>query len=253
MIILLASSCKTLLLSCRSGRMKKNTVLVADDEKEIASLIAIHLEKEGHHVIIAKDGQEAIDRVGDHQVDLIILDIMMPKIDGYEVARRVRENYHMPIIFLSAKTSDFDKVQGLVIGADDYMTKPFHPMELIARVNAQLRRFTIFNQPQSKEKDSFTIEFGDLKISREQRHVTLHGEDIDLTPKEFDILYLLASHPKKVFTTENIFEHVWGQAYFEGANTVMVHIRTLRKKMKEDRRKEKWIKTVWGVGYTFDG
>lgn len=233
--------------------MEGNTILIADDEEEIASLITILLEKEGHRLIKASNGQEAIDIVKNKQVDLLILDIMMPKIDGYEVARRVRESYHMPIIFLSAKTSDFDKVQGLVIGADDYITKPFNPMELIARVNAQLRRFTILNQPFIKEKDELVIEFGDLRISPEQRNVTIQGEDISLTRKEFDILYLLASHPQKVFTVENIFERVWQETYFEGANTVMVHIRTLRKKIKEDRRKKKWIKTVWGVGYTFDG
>src|SRR5699024_5369970 len=227
--------------------------LIADDEEEIASLITILLEKEGHRLIKASNGQEAIDIVKNKQVDLLILDIMMPKIDGYEVARRVRESYHMPIIFLSAKTSDFDKVQGLVIGADDYITKPFNPMELIARVNAQLRRFTILNQPFIKEKDELVIEFGDLRISPEQRNVTIQGEDISLTRKEFDILYLLASHPQKVFTVENIFERVWQETYFEGANTVMVHIRTLRKKIKEDRRKNEWIKSVWGVGYTFDG
>lgn len=233
--------------------MKDISILVADDEEEITDLIAIHLEKEGYIVIKASDGQEAIRLVESQPIDLLILDIMMPKIDGYEVTRRIREKYNMPIIFLSAKTSDFDKVHGLVIGADDYMTKPFTPIELIARVNAQLRRFTKLNHSNAFIDDNTRLEYGGLIISLEQRLVTIYGESIELTPKEFDILYLLASHPKKVFSVENIFQHVWKEAYFEGGNTVMVHIRTLRKKLEEDKRKDKWIKTVWGVGYAFNG
>lgn len=233
--------------------MKVITILIADDEEEIANLVAIHLEKEGYRVIKASDGQEAIQVIETHPVDLLILDIMMPKIDGYEVIRRIREKYHMPIIFLSAKTSDFDKVHGLVIGADDYMTKPFTPIELVARVNAQLRRFMKLNRPHTVKDEQSILEYRGLVISPEQRLVTLYGEIIDLTPKEFDILYLLASHPKKVFSVENIFSHVWGEEYFGSNNTVMVHIRTLRKKLGEDKRKDKWIKTVWGVGYTFNG
>ena len=234
----------------RSGKMRDISILIADDEEEIADLIAIHLEKEGYHVIKVSDGQEAVRVVETQSIDLLILDIMMPKLDGYEVTRRIREQHNMPIIFLSAKTSDFDKVQGLVIGADDYMTKPFTPIELVARVNAHLRRFMKLNQP----KDNKTcLEYGGLVISLDHRTVTLYGESIELTPKEFDILYLLASHPKKVFSVDNIFEQVWGEAYFEGGNTVMVHIRMLRKKLEEDKRKDKWIKTVWGVGYTFNG
>ncbi|BAB05527.1 response regulator transcription factor [Halalkalibacterium halodurans] len=231
--------------------MERISILVADDEQEIRDLIAIHLEKEGYHVIKVSDGKEAVDVIGRQVIDLLILDIMMPNIDGYEVARQIREQHNMPIIFLSAKTSDFDKVQGLVIGADDYMTKPFAPIELVARVNAQLRRFKKLNQP--KPDRITTLEFGGLVIAPEQRKVTLYGETIELTPKEFEILYLLASHPKKVYSVENIFHQVWGEAYFEGGNTVMVHVRTLRKKLKDDQRKSKWIKTVWGVGYAFNG
>jgi DNA-binding response OmpR family regulator len=158
----------------------------------------------------------------------------------------------MPIIFLSAKTSDFDKVTGLVLGADDYMTKPFTPIELVARVNAQLRRFLTLNQPKVVE-NKFALEVGGVVIDREQRTVNVYGEQIGLTPKEFDILYVLASHPKKVYSVENIFKQVWADDYYKGGNTVMVHIRTLRKKLGEDKRKNKLIKTVWGVGYTFNG
>ncbi|WP_282137304.1 vancomycin resistance response regulator transcription factor, VanR-F/VanR-M family [Rossellomorea aquimaris] len=233
--------------------MKPLSILVADDEAEIADLIAIHLEKEGYRVTKVSDGEEAVRVVETQVIDLLILDIMMPKMDGYEVTRRIRDQHNMPIIFVSAKTSDFDKVQGLVIGADDYMTKPFTPIELVARVNAQLRRFLKLNQPKAATERKASVESGGLVISHDQRKVTLYGESIELTPKEFDILYLLASHPGKVFGVENIFQQVWGDAYFEGGNTVMVHIRTLRKKLEEDKRKNKFIKTVWGVGYTFNG
>ncbi|SFM36012.1 DNA-binding response regulator, OmpR family, contains REC and winged-helix (wHTH) domain [Gracilibacillus orientalis] len=230
--------------------MKRISILIADDEQEINDLVAIHLEKEDYHVIKVSDGPEAIHVIESQVIDLLILDIMMPKMDGYEVARRIRDKHNMPIIFLSAKTSDFDKVHGLVIGADDYMTKPFTPIELVARVNAQLRRFMKLNQP--KTGNNLNLEFGGLVISPEQRTVLLYGENVELTPKEFDILYLLASHPKKVYSVDNIFHQVWGEAYFESGNTVMVHVRTLRKKLKEDNRKYKWIKTVWGVGYAFN-
>ncbi|MEH7455209.1 vancomycin resistance response regulator transcription factor, VanR-F/VanR-M family [Gottfriedia acidiceleris] len=232
--------------------MKSISILIADDEQDIADLIALHLEKEGYQIIKVSDGQEAVRVVETGSIDLLILDIMMPKMDGYEVTRLIRERHNMPIIFLSAKTSDFDKVQGLVIGADDYITKPFTPIELVARVNAQLRRFMKLNQPKVDDY-KVLLEFGEIMISPDQRTVLHYGENIELTPKEFDILYLLASHPKKVFSVENIFQQVWGDAYFEGGNTVMVHIRTLRKKLGEDKRKNKLIKTVWGVGYSFNG
>lgn len=228
--------------------MNNASILVAEDEKEIAELVAYHLEKEGHHVLIAANGEEAMHLVQTQQIDLIVLDIMMPKMDGYEITRRVREQHNMPIIFLSAKTSDFDKVQGLVIGADDYMTKPFAPIELVARVNAQLRRFLTLNNHTSNNND---LEYGGLVISLAKRSVTLYDEQIKLTPKEFDILHLLASHPKKVFTVENIFQHVWRETYYNDSNTVMVHIRTLRKKLQNDSNTNKWIQTVWGVGYAF--
>ncbi|KEQ24820.1 response regulator transcription factor [Paenibacillus tyrfis] len=231
--------------------MKRITILIADDEMAIADLIGLHLTKEGYHVIKAADGQEAIQAVQTQSIDLAILDIMMPKVDGYEVTRQIRETNHMPIIFLSAKTSDLDKIAGLVRGADDYMTKPFNPMELIARVNAQLRRSRLLSQSSAENKP--VLETGGLAIYPDQRTVTLYGESVDLTPKEFDILYLLASYPKKVFSAENIFQQVWGEDYYEGGNTVMVHIRKLRKKLQEDERKHKLIKTVWGVGYTFNG
>ncbi|MDU0202489.1 response regulator transcription factor [Paenibacillus sp. MAH-36] len=227
------------------------TILIADDETEIADLIELHLEKEGYGCLKATDGHEAIAACDAHVIDLAILDIMMPKRDGYEVTRQIREKHHFPIIFLSAKTSDLDKIAGLVRGADDYVTKPFNPMELVARVNAQLRRSKQFIL--STQMARPVLEAGGLFIYPEERTVFLYGQPIELTPKEFDILYLLARHPKKVFSSEHIFEQVWRETYYEGSNTVMVHIRSLRKKLEEDMHKTKRIKTVWGVGYSFHG
>ncbi|MEK0224391.1 response regulator transcription factor [Bacillus proteolyticus] len=232
--------------------MNPISILIADDEAEIAELIGIHLEKEGYHVVKAADGEEAIRVIQSQPIDLVILDIMMPKMDGYEVTRQIRMKHHMPIIFLSSKTSDFDKFTGLILGADDYMTKPFTPIELVARVNAQLRRFLTLNQLKVEENKS-VLEVGGVVIDPERRTVNVYGENIELTPKEFDILCLLASQPKKVYSVENIFQQVWADDYFEDGNTVIVHIRTLRKKIREDKRKNKLIKTIWGVGYTFNG
>lgn len=231
--------------------MKPITILIAEDEPEIADLMELHLVKEGYRCIKVSDGLAAVQVVRSQPVDLAILDIMMPKLDGYEATQRIRESHHLPIIFLSAKATDLDKITGLVRGADDYVTKPFNPMELVARVNAQLRRAMQFNSSASSK--SSALEAGGLVIDPEQRTVNLYGNPVELTPKEFDILYLLASHPKKVFSSENIFQHVWREAYYEGGNTVMVHIRTLRKKLGEDLHQNKLIKTVWGVGYTFNG
>lgn len=233
--------------------MKPITILIADDEAEIADLIELHLAREGYRCIKAYDGQQALDAIRTQPVDLAILDIMMPKVDGYEVVRQIREQHHLPIIFLSAKATDLDKITGLVRGADDYMTKPFNPMELVARVNAQLRRFMELNPSAGTLAGTPVLEAGGLVIHPEERTVFLYGERVELTPKEFDILYMLSSHPKKVFSSEHIFRQVWGEAYYEGGNTVMVHIRTLRKKLREDQHKNKLIKTVWGVGYTFNG
>jgi two-component system response regulator VanR len=231
--------------------MKTITILIADDEAEIADLIELHLEKEGYRCMKVSDGQEAISAVLKHVIDLAILDIMMPKLDGYEVTRQIREQHNLPIIFLSAKATDLDKIAGLVRGADDYVTKPFNPMELVARVNALLRRSKQLNPAVQANKPY--LEVGGLVVHPEERTLFLYGKPIELTPKEFDILYLLASYPNKVYSAENIYQQVWGDAYYEGSNTVMVHIRTLRKKLGEDIHKNKLIKTIWGVGYTFNG
>lgn len=233
--------------------MEQPTILIADDELEIAKLIEICLQKEKYNTILAADGQEALDIIRSRPIDLAILDIMMPKLDGREVIRRLRSNYAFPVIFVSARTSDFDKITGLELGADDYMTKPFNPLELVARVNAQLRRARLAAPAAPVPAESAVLEFAGLIIRPDERSVTVYGQPVELTPKEFDILVLLASHPKKVFSVENLFQHVWGEPYFESGNTVMVHIRTLRRKLGEDKHQTKWIRTVWGVGYTFHG
>ncbi|MDQ6423473.1 response regulator transcription factor [Paenibacillus sp. LHD-117] len=231
--------------------MKTITILIADDDAEIADLVELHLAKEGYRCIKAMDGQDAIEAIRKYEVDLAVLDIMMPKLDGYEVTRLIRYTHQMPIIFLSAKSTDFDKIAGLVQGADDYMTKPFNPMELVARVNAHLRRSLQFSRPDAGGKP--VVGAGGVVIHPDERKVTVDGKPVALTPKEFDILLLLASHPKRVFSSDHIFRQVWGEDLYEGNNTVMVHIRTLRKKLGEDMNKNKLIKTIWGVGYSFHG
>ncbi|MCU6709971.1 response regulator transcription factor [Paenibacillus sp. J5C_2022] len=231
--------------------MKPITILIADDDAEIADLVELHLMKEGYRCIKALDGQQAAEAIGSHHIHLAILDIMMPKLNGYEVTRHIRDKHHMPIIFLSAKSSDLDKITGLVQGADDYMTKPFNPMELVARVNAHLRRSLQFSH--TITADASIVEEGGVAVNIEERSVQVHGRSVSLTPKEFDILHLLIRHPKRVYSSEHIFRQVWGEDYFEGNNTVMVHIRTLRKKLGDDLNKHKLIKTVWGVGYSFHG
>lgn len=227
--------------------MQPRTILIIDDEKEIANLVAIQLQNEGFHTIQAHDGKQGLELFQQNDIDLVILDIMMPSLNGHEVLTQIRQTHQTPVIFLSARTSDFDKISGLVIGADDYITKPFNPLELVARVNAQLRRAFQWSQIQKPNDDSIRIQ--NLNIRKIERSVLVDDEKVDLTPKEFDILILLAQSPNQVFSSEQIFEKVWKEDYFEGANTVMVHIRTLRKKLKENERTKKLIETVWGVGY----
>lgn len=223
-----------------------HTILIVDDEKEIANLVAIHLQNEGYKTLQAHNGEHALQLLQTQNIDLLMLDIMMPQMSGHEVIAKVRQNNALPIIFLSARTSDFDKISGLVMGADDYITKPFNPLELVARVNAQLRRSYTWATV-AKQTDELHIQ--DVTIRKDERLVFVGQQRIELTPKEFDILFLLAQSPQQVFSAEQIFEQVWQEAYFEAANTVMVHIRTLRKKLQEVNRTQKLIETVWGVGY----
>ncbi|KOS30875.1 DeoR faimly transcriptional regulator [Bacillus anthracis] len=230
--------------------MAHETILIVDDEKEIRNLIAIYLKNEGYKVLKAEDGEEALQLIEQNEVDLIILDIMMPKIDGIEMCMKIREEKEMPIIMLTAKTQDIDKILGLTIGADDYITKPFNPIELVARVKAQLRRYMKMNGFAIQNEDE--LEIGEMKINISTHKVIVEGEEVKLTPREFSILELLARNPGMVFSAEQIYQKVWNERSFQSDNTVMVHIRKLRKKIEEDPRKPKYIKTVWGVGYKIE-
>ncbi len=228
------------------------TILIVDDDKEIADLVEIHLVAEDYQVFKAYHAREALDVLEKEEVHLVILDIMMPGIDGIQLCKMIREDNAVPIIMLSAKSTDTDKIMGLATGADDYVIKPFNPLELIARVKSQLRRYTQLNNGQAGDKQEKIIQLPNLFINRETHSVKAYERDVKLTPIEFEILYLLASNKGKVFSTEEIFERVWNEKILEANNTVMVHIRRIREKVELDSRETQIIKTVWGVGYKID-
>ena len=232
--------------------MQETKILVVDDEKEIADLIEIYLVSDGYKVYKAYNAADGLDILAKEDIKLVLLDIMMPGMDGLAMCRKIQETSNIPIIILSAKSTDLDKILGLGTGADDYVTKPFNPLELTARVKSQLRRFTQLNPGSDKGKPETEIQIRGLVINKENHKVVVYGEEVKLTPIEFDILYLLASNPGRVFSTDEIFERVWNEKVYEANNTVMVHIRRLRGKMKEDTRTEKIITTVWGVGYKIE-
>lgn len=232
--------------------MNDINILVVDDEKEIADLLELYLISDGYQVKKAYDAMEGLKIMKREKIDLVLLDIMMPRIDGLEMCRKIREHNNVPIIIVSARTQELDKIVGLTTGADDYVTKPFNPLELMARVKSQLRRYKELNPAQEQKDESSMIQLRNLKINKVNHQVFVDDDSIKLTPIEFDILYLLASNPGKVFSTDEIFEKVWHEKVYEANNTVMVHIRRLRGKMKEDQRTEKIITTVWGVGYKIE-
>ena len=236
--------------------MNKEKILIVDDEKEIRDLIDIYLKGEDYETLKAENGEEALNILENNDVDLIILDIMMPKVNGIEACLKIREEREMPIIMLSAKSEDMDKILGLNTGADDYLTKPFNPLELVARVKSQLRRYKRFNKASAKLEirkiEENILEIEELSINLETHEIFKEGEEIKLTPTEFDILVLLGENRGKVFSIENIYNSVWKQDFMQSDNTVMVHIRKIREKIEEDPRKPKYIKTVWGVGYKID-
>ncbi|MFC4319900.1 response regulator transcription factor [Litchfieldia salsa] len=224
------------------------TILIVDDDPHIAELIEVYLLNEGFSINKAKDGIEAIDLFNRVPVDLIILDIMMPRMDGFEFCKKVRKQHQVPILMVSAKVEDMDKIVGLMTGADDYMTKPFNPLELMARVKALLRRA---NYKQSGQDDGI-LKVGSFEIDKNSHTVSVEGEQIKLTAREFEILYLLAKHRGRVFSSDEIFEKVWNEPC-EGANkTVMVHISNLRDKLNAAVLSETVIQTVWGVGYKIE-
>ena len=233
--------------------MSEVNILVVDDEKEIAELVEIYLVSDGYKVFKAEDAAKGLEILESEDIHLVLLDIMMPGMDGLEMCKRIRETNNIPIIMLSARSTYLDKILGLGTGADDYVVKPFNPQELTARVKSQLRRYTQIN-PQSDVSVSAKNEISikGLIINKDNHKVVVYGEEIKLTPIEFDILYLLASNPGRVFSTDEIFEKVWNEKVYEANNTVMVHIRRLRGKMKEDARQNKIITTVWGVGYKIE-
>ena len=233
--------------------MAETNILVVDDEQEIADLVEIYLVSDGYKVFKASNAQDGLDILNKEDIHRCLLDIMMPGMNGLEMCKKIRETNNIPIIMLSAKSTDLDKILGLGTGADDYVVKPFNPLELTARVKSQLRRYTQLN-PNSNVHETVKNEISirGLTINKDNHKVTVYDEEVKLTPIEFDILYLLASNPGKVFSTDEIFEKVWNEKVYEANNTVMVHIRRLRGKMKEDERQDKIITTVWGVGYKIE-
>lgn len=230
--------------------MGKEVTLVVDDEKEIRDLIGIYLLNDGYNVIKAANGLEALNVLKNDNVDLIILDIMMPIMDGLEACMKIREDKNMPIIMLSAKSEDMDKIMGLTTGADDYVSKPFNPLELLARVKSQLRRYKSLNLVE--EKDESVVVVGDLYINTNTHEIKIGDKDVRLTPREFDILLFIAKNKGIVFSVKRIYEAVWKEEFMESDNTIMVHIRKIREKIEENPRKPRFIKTVWGVGYKIE-
>ena len=227
-------------------------ILVVDDETAIADLVEVYLTNEGFTVHKFYNALDALACVESAPPDLAILDVMLPDMDGFALCRRIRENHLFPILMLTAKVEDMDKITGLTLGADDYITKPFNPLELVARVKTQLRRYTRYNQggPVPAEPEEYDIR--GLQISKTARKCTLFGEELSLTPLEFSILWHLCQRQGRVVSSEELFEAVWGEKYMDSNNTVMSHIARLREKMHEPSRKPKFIKTVWGVGYTIE-
>lgn len=221
-------------------------VLVVDDEKEIADLVELYLKNDGYTVYKFYNGNDALKCVDHVEIDLAILDIMLPDIDGLRICQNIREKYNFPIIMLTAKETEIDKITGLTIGADDYVTKPFRPLELMARVKAQLRRYT--SMPAMQKETVITI--GALTIDKANHQCFLSNQPLSLTPTEFSILYLLCQNKGKVVTVDQIFQDLWGEKYYtNSSSSVMVHIRHLREKMNDSAENPKYIQTIWGVGY----
>ena len=224
-------------------------ILVCDDDKEIVEAIEIYLTQEGHHILKAYDGEQAIRVLQNHPVDLLIIDVMMPKLDGIRATLKIREENALPIIILSAKSEDADKILGLNVGADDYVTKPFSPSELVARVKAHLARYERLigsNMPQND-----IIEIRGIKIDKTARRVWVNGEEKQFTTKEFDLLTFLAENPNHVFTKEELFRKIWDMESIGDIATVTVHIKKIREKIEMNTNKPQYIETIWGVGYRF--
>jgi DNA-binding response OmpR family regulator len=221
-------------------------ILVCDDDKEICEAIKIYLENEGYTIFKAYQGLEAVEIVKNHEIHLIIMDIMMPQMDGLRATMKIREEKNIPIIMLSAKSEDTDKIIGLNLGADDYITKPFNPLELIARVKSQLRRYTTLGTLETKND---LYKTGGLVIDDESKRITVDGDEVKLTPVQYKILKLLTANAGRVFSIDEIYEKVWNETAFSAENTVVVHIRKIREKIEINPREPKYLKVVWGIGY----
>ena len=226
------------------------TILVCDDDKEIVEAISIYLNQEGYDVVPAYNGIEALELVKKKEIHLIILDIMMPELDGIHALLKLREKSSIPVILLSAKSEDVDKILGLNVGADDYVTKPFNPLELVARVKSQLRRYTKFGGMEIE--DSNLLVNGSITMDREQKIVTVDGENVRLTPTEFKIMQLFMENPGVVFSSAQIYERVWDEDAYSTENIVAVHIRRIREKVEIDPKNPDYIKVMWGVGYRME-
>lgn len=229
--------------------MIQPTILVVDDEKDIRELIEIYLKNEGYKVILAEEGIQALEIAQKENIHLMILDIMLPNIDGIQICKRVREELDVPIIMLSAKREANDKILGIMTGADDYVTKPFNPLELVVRVKAQLRRYLNM----TKNPENYEIIIDDLVINSKTHEVLIGEKEIKFTSKEFEILKLLAQNKNIVFSSRKIYENVWKEEFYESDSTIMTHIKNIREKLGDNVKNPKYIKTVWGVGYKIEG
>ena len=228
------------------------TVLVCDDDKEIVEAIEIYLSQEGYRILKAYDGEQALKVLNEEKVDLLVIDVMMPRLDGIRATLKIREKMSLPIIILSAKSEDSDKILGLNIGADDYVTKPFNPLELVARVKSQLRRYTKLGRTvgAGDQEEIYTV--GGLTINDDLKEVTVDGEVVKLTPTEYDILLLLVKNQGKVFSIDQIYENIWNEEAIGADNTVAVHIRHIREKIEINPKDPRYLKVVWGVGYKIE-
>ena len=229
----------------------RDVIVLVDDEEEILDLLTVYLKNENFIVEVFTEGGNAIRYIEENGADLVILDVMLPDTDGFSVCRRLREKYFFPIIMLTAKNEDSDVLNGLTLGADDYITKPFKPMEVVARIKTQLRRFKKYNQKKEEVQEQ-EVDIRGLYMNGTTHEAKLYEKELPLTPLEFSILYYLCSRQGQVVSSEELFEQVWGEKYIDSNNTVMTHIGRIREKMRESAKKPYFIKTVWGVGYKIE-
>ena len=227
-------------------------ILVVDDEKEIADVIELYLQNDQYQILKFYTGQEALDCINSTKIDLAILDIMLPDVDGFQILKQIREKYTFPVIMLTAKTEYMDKITGLTLGADDYIPKPFNPLELVARVKSQLRRYTKLGSTVSAGEQEEVYTVGGLSINDDLKEVTVDGELVKLTPTEYDILLLLVKNQGKVFSIDQIYENIWNEEAIGADNTVAVHIRHIREKIEINPKDPRYLKVVWGVGYKIE-